>query len=379
MRLLAGVDSPTDDPFAKTVTLDMDGTWQSRGQAAGNRGLAGSGNACYEPRVVGWTAHRGDEAMGIRGTKSCSRSPVTFRCGRLGRVQDRSAFKRPTSYGGALRACVEGRLSAARHVSRLRARQAATAQFLEDRLGQVSAYAHSISVGQDGARSSQGRSERPVPLLVAQDVLQLPAEHVLVFHRDQPPARAERADGAPSAGCGLGKDCPQHPYRRCPPARAYPTSATTTARTDSWSWTLTTSEYRCNQHGQQERCACTAGPQLETERRVVATFPVKPAGSLVASRWEPTPGFPSALGPSHQAATSHAGDGGPFAATGCELLRVAAAGGEPRRERRGLDAHRKDQPGNGSWIRPGSGAAAGVCQVVPAGGVRPIHGGHQLG
>jgi len=222
MRLLAGVDSPTDDPFAKTVTLDMDGTWQSRGQAAGNRGLAGSGNACYEPRVVGWTAHRGDEAMGIRGTKSCSRSPVTFRCGRLGRVQDRSAFKRPTSYGGALRACVEGRLSAARHVSRLRARQAATAQFLEDRLGQVSAYAHSISVGQDGARSSQGRSERPVPLLVAQDVLQLPAEHVLVFHRDQPPARAERADWRTVSGLRSRQGFPTTPVPTLPPGPGLP-------------------------------------------------------------------------------------------------------------------------------------------------------------
>src|SRR5919202_1190290 len=70
----------------------------------------------------------------------------------------------------------------------------ATAQFLEDRLGQVSAYAHSVSRGQDGGRSSEGRSERPVPLMVAQEVLQLPAEEVLVFHRDRPPARARRAD-----------------------------------------------------------------------------------------------------------------------------------------------------------------------------------------
>ena len=70
----------------------------------------------------------------------------------------------------------------------------ATAEFLEQRLGEVSGYAHSVTVGQDGGRSSQGRSERPVPLLTAQDVLQLPAEHVVIFHRDRPPARAERAD-----------------------------------------------------------------------------------------------------------------------------------------------------------------------------------------
>ncbi|MBV9327131.1 MAG: TraM recognition domain-containing protein [Chloroflexi bacterium] len=35
-----------------------------------------------------------------------------------------------------------------------------TAEFLEQRLGEVSAYAHSVTVGQDGGRSSQGRSER---------------------------------------------------------------------------------------------------------------------------------------------------------------------------------------------------------------------------
>jgi type IV secretory pathway TraG/TraD family ATPase VirD4 len=61
-------------------------------------------------------------------------------------------------------------------------------------LGQVSAYAHSVSRGQDGARSSEGRSERPVPLLVAQETLQLPAGEVLLFHRDRPPARQQRAD-----------------------------------------------------------------------------------------------------------------------------------------------------------------------------------------
>jgi len=98
----------------------------------------------------------------------------------------------------------------------------ATAQFLEDRLGQVSAYAHSVSVGQDGARSSQGRSERPVPLLVAQDVLQLPAEHVLVFHRDQPPARAERADWRTVGGLRSRQGLPTPPVPTLPPAPGLP-------------------------------------------------------------------------------------------------------------------------------------------------------------
>jgi type IV secretion system protein VirD4 len=87
----------------------------------------------------------------------------------------------------------------------------ATAQFLEDRLGEVSAYAHSVSKGQDGGRSSEGRSERPVPLLVAQEVLQLPAEHVLVFHRDRPPAREQRADwrGVPALAVRYGLTAPE--------------------------------------------------------------------------------------------------------------------------------------------------------------------------
>jgi type IV secretory pathway TraG/TraD family ATPase VirD4 len=98
----------------------------------------------------------------------------------------------------------------------------ATAQFLEERLGRVSAYAHSVSVGQDGGRSSEGRSERPVPLLVAQDVLQLPAEHVLVFHRDQPPARAARADWRNVDGLRSRQGLPTPPVPTLPPAPALP-------------------------------------------------------------------------------------------------------------------------------------------------------------
>jgi type IV secretion system protein VirD4 len=70
----------------------------------------------------------------------------------------------------------------------------ATAEFLEQRLGQVSAYARSYTRARDGSRESKARSERPVPLLVAQEVLQLPAHQVIAFHRDLPPALLDRAN-----------------------------------------------------------------------------------------------------------------------------------------------------------------------------------------
>lgn len=83
----------------------------------------------------------------------------------------------------------------------------ATAQFLEERLGQVSAYARSYSHTRDGSRDSEGRAERPVPLLVAQDILQMPAGDVIALHRDLPPARLHRASWlehpALVARCGL--------------------------------------------------------------------------------------------------------------------------------------------------------------------------------
>src|SRR6266487_211535 len=69
----------------------------------------------------------------------------------------------------------------------------ATAQYLEHRLGQVSAYARSHTL-REGAETSEGRSERPIPLLTAQAILQLQDEEVIGFHRRLPPLRLKRAD-----------------------------------------------------------------------------------------------------------------------------------------------------------------------------------------
>jgi len=69
----------------------------------------------------------------------------------------------------------------------------ATARYLEERLGTYSAYAHSTT-SRDGAETSEGLSERPLPLLTAQDILQLRDEEVIGFHRRLPPFRIRRMD-----------------------------------------------------------------------------------------------------------------------------------------------------------------------------------------
>src|SRR5205823_2944501 len=69
----------------------------------------------------------------------------------------------------------------------------ATARYLEERLGTYSAYAHSTT-SREGAETSEGRAERPVPLMTAQEILQLRDDEVLGFHRRLPPFRIRRMD-----------------------------------------------------------------------------------------------------------------------------------------------------------------------------------------
>ena len=69
----------------------------------------------------------------------------------------------------------------------------ATASYLEERLGSVSAYAKTISY-RDGEETGEGRAERPIPLLSAQQILQLPDDAVIGFHRNLPPLRLRRMD-----------------------------------------------------------------------------------------------------------------------------------------------------------------------------------------
>jgi type IV secretion system protein VirD4 len=69
----------------------------------------------------------------------------------------------------------------------------ATAQQIQERLGNQSGYAHSTTERQ-GADPSVGLTEQPIPLLTAQDIMQLADEDIIGFHRRLPPFQIRRMD-----------------------------------------------------------------------------------------------------------------------------------------------------------------------------------------
>jgi type IV secretion system protein VirD4 len=66
-----------------------------------------------------------------------------------------------------------------------------TAEYLERRLGEKSAYARS-QTEREGEEKSKGESETGIPLLTAQAIMQMKDEQILLFHRRLPPLRAHR-------------------------------------------------------------------------------------------------------------------------------------------------------------------------------------------
>jgi type IV secretion system protein VirD4 len=68
-----------------------------------------------------------------------------------------------------------------------------TAKYLEDRLGSVSAFARSHTL-HHGDETSEGRSERPIPLLSSQDITLMSDDQVIAFHRNYRPMRLKRCD-----------------------------------------------------------------------------------------------------------------------------------------------------------------------------------------
>jgi type IV secretion system protein VirD4 len=69
----------------------------------------------------------------------------------------------------------------------------ATAAYLEDRMGSRSAYARSTTE-REGAQTSEGHAEKPIPLLTAQHILQLRDHQIIGFHRRLAPVRMNRVD-----------------------------------------------------------------------------------------------------------------------------------------------------------------------------------------
>ena len=69
----------------------------------------------------------------------------------------------------------------------------ATAEYLEHRLGRKSGYAKSQTL-REGQETSQGRAEQGIPLMTAQEVMQMKDHEVLAFHRRLPPFKLRRID-----------------------------------------------------------------------------------------------------------------------------------------------------------------------------------------
>jgi type IV secretion system protein VirD4 len=68
-----------------------------------------------------------------------------------------------------------------------------TANHLEERLGQRPEWAQSQTT-HEGKHTSEGQSERSIPLLSAWEIQRLADEDILGFHRDLPPFQAKRID-----------------------------------------------------------------------------------------------------------------------------------------------------------------------------------------
>jgi type IV secretion system protein VirD4 len=68
-----------------------------------------------------------------------------------------------------------------------------TAEYLERCLGRKSDYAHSQTL-REGAETSEGRMEQGIPLMIAQEIKQMPDERIIGFHRQLPPFLETRMD-----------------------------------------------------------------------------------------------------------------------------------------------------------------------------------------
>lgn len=99
----------------------------------------------------------------------------------------------------------------------------ATAQYLEQRLGRQSAYAHSTTE-REGTEVQEGLSEQPIPLLTAQDILQHGDEEIIGFHRNLPPMRLTRMDWRRHPTLSKRQNIPAPELHTLPQIKDIPTS-----------------------------------------------------------------------------------------------------------------------------------------------------------
>jgi type IV secretion system protein VirD4 len=94
-------------------------------------------------------------------------------------------------------------------------RDLGTADYLQHRLGVVSGFAQSETI-RDGQTAAEGRSEQAIPLLSAQQIMQLPDGDVLLFHRNLPPVRGLRVDWREHQELSLRHNLPAPPVPALP-------------------------------------------------------------------------------------------------------------------------------------------------------------------
>ena len=97
----------------------------------------------------------------------------------------------------------------------------ATAQHLEVKLGRQSAYAHSTTE-REGAEPSEGLTEQPIPLLTAQEIMQLKDEEIICFHRRLPPFKINRMDWRQHPMLIQRRNLPVPQLPQLPPIAALP-------------------------------------------------------------------------------------------------------------------------------------------------------------
>ena len=104
-----------------------------------------------------------------------------------------------------------------------------TAQYLELRCGKQSAYAHSITE-REGTEPSEGQTEQAIPLLTAQEIMQLRDEEIICFHRRLPPFKISRMDWRHHATLTQRKNIPAPKLSSLPQIADLPTEISQTFR-----------------------------------------------------------------------------------------------------------------------------------------------------